>query len=218
MEKSRDETKDEVGVLGELTQLQYAWTVWENWQGPSAKGAEEEKQYLQNMQQIAEFGNLIDFWEVWNGIPHADPGELFYGPQGTQQTLYFLVIMCSVVINQQSVHINGVCVFRSGVHPRWEDALNASGGEFSTTLKQPSKDDIKRKWDKLVIRTIGGIYTHASNVTGLRVVDKFRGGEQNYKFEIWVDEAGTAKAVQDKLAKELAGTLNERVNYYPHSK
>ena len=84
MEKQRTAQDEEAAGLEGLTRLQYAWTVWENWQGDDAKGAEEEKQYLANMQRLAEFDNLISFWEVWHDLPHANPGQLFYGSSSSQ--------------------------------------------------------------------------------------------------------------------------------------
>ena len=69
------------------TRLEYDWMIWENWKGDTDKG---ESGYLSNMQSVAEFGNLIDFWRIWRIIPHADPGSFFVDPETFRQFQYHL--------------------------------------------------------------------------------------------------------------------------------
>jgi hypothetical protein len=61
------------------------------------------------------------------------------------------------------ITINGICVFRDGVKPIWEDPVNQKGGEFSTTLRKCSKERMKKYWNKLVLKTIGCEFKKAEN-------------------------------------------------------
>jgi len=77
MEKENGQ-EAEYRKLTELTKLEHNWAIWENWEGTRAKGGDKsEGQYLLNMQAVAEFNNLIDFWRVWNKLPYSDPGNFF---------------------------------------------------------------------------------------------------------------------------------------------
>ncbi len=80
---------EEEAKMKALTQLEYKWTIWENWKNvrPSPPGKSND-QYLQNMQAVAEFDNLIDFWRVWRAAPHANPGALFLDPDAHSQLQY----------------------------------------------------------------------------------------------------------------------------------
>jgi len=68
----------EESKLKELTRLKAVWVIWEQAQplDKTTKGQVEEE-YKKNLRQIAEFGDLITFWQLWNKIPHSNPAELF---------------------------------------------------------------------------------------------------------------------------------------------
>jgi hypothetical protein len=78
----KEETKEieetELKQMKELAKLKYIWIVWEQFAGgdKSQKGL-VEKEYMDNMQVIGEFGDLITFWQYWNSIPHANPADCF---------------------------------------------------------------------------------------------------------------------------------------------
>jgi len=82
----RDSEAEDV-KMKELTKLTAKWVIWENWRiiGRGKGGEKGESQYLANMQKIAEFDNLIDFWKIWNALPHADPANLFLDPAAEKQ-------------------------------------------------------------------------------------------------------------------------------------
>jgi hypothetical protein len=67
-------TKD-IEEMQAKAKLRYKWVIWENWQKQST--GEESKEYVSNMQPVAEFDNAISFWQVWNAVPHADPSHYF---------------------------------------------------------------------------------------------------------------------------------------------
>jgi hypothetical protein len=77
--------EDEERIIS-LTKLGYTWVIWENWQRGDT--AESEKDYISNMQQIAEFDNLVSFWQLWNTIPHANPSNYFMDCENLKQKQY----------------------------------------------------------------------------------------------------------------------------------
>jgi len=76
----------EIKEMIEKTKLEYTWAIWENW---SFEKEELSKDYLKTMQALAKFDNLIDFWQLWNTLPHSDPGKIFIQPGTSQQLQYF---------------------------------------------------------------------------------------------------------------------------------
>ena len=86
----------EEAKLKELTKLRATWTVWEQMQSidKSQKG-QVEKEYMANLQEVGEFDNIVSFWQLWNIIPHSDPGKFFVtyddSKQGLVQPVYVLL-------------------------------------------------------------------------------------------------------------------------------
>ena len=86
--EGKEEVKQtEENEMKELTKLKYIWVVWEQLQGTdkTQKGL-VEKEYMENMQGVGEFGNLISFWQCWHAIPHANPANCFTYYDDEQQT------------------------------------------------------------------------------------------------------------------------------------
>lgn len=76
--------------IKKLTKLQFEWALWENYdtmEGMSAK-SQTQQDYLANIRSIGEFNNLISFWQLWNSLPHADPGNFFTCLDEKKATLY----------------------------------------------------------------------------------------------------------------------------------
>jgi hypothetical protein len=68
----------------EKYKLKHKWNLWEQWENIGAKMKSED--YLENMQVVGTFDNLVDFWRVWNHIPHALPSNYFYNVENKTQT------------------------------------------------------------------------------------------------------------------------------------
>jgi len=56
------------------TKLSSRWSIWEHWDDDKDR---PEEAYLRNMQSVASFDNWIDFWRIWNVLPHATPTVYF---------------------------------------------------------------------------------------------------------------------------------------------
>ena len=65
--------------LTTLTALKYNWAIWEHWQGVEVKAVKGQsvEDYKSNLKSIAGFDNIVFFWQLWNHLPHADPGNFF---------------------------------------------------------------------------------------------------------------------------------------------
>jgi len=69
---------NEESELKSMTKLKYKWVLWEQLQGEEkAQKGLVQKQYMENLQEVAEFDNLISFWQLWNTVPHANPANCF---------------------------------------------------------------------------------------------------------------------------------------------
>ena len=67
--------KAEESKIISRAKLTYEWVIWEHWQnlgGKTIKGQTAED-YKKDLKQVAEFDNLITFWQMWRCLPHADP-------------------------------------------------------------------------------------------------------------------------------------------------
>lgn len=60
------------------TKLAATWTLWAHFQGGERDPKlQQEKDYMQNLQQISDVDNLVSFCQVWNNLPHGNPAGCF---------------------------------------------------------------------------------------------------------------------------------------------
>lgn len=161
MEKRTEEDEKLAG----MTKLECKWVIWENWKSVRPAAA-SKTDYLQNMQAIAEFDNVIDFWRVWRTVPHADPSLFFMDPDTKGQAQYVSQIATKyrIEIKADWVRVVGLSIFRAPVLPTWEDTENREGGEFSASVTGLKKSQLRDIWHQLVVRIVGGSYPYGKNV------------------------------------------------------
>ena len=77
-EKYEEPLSKELGIGHE-------WVLWEqytkaepNHQRGGGHGVQDSKAYLNTMQKIGCFNDIISFWQMWNFIPHKDLKHFFY--------------------------------------------------------------------------------------------------------------------------------------------
>lgn len=91
--------------------------------------------------------------------------------------------------------IRGYAVFRDGVTPEWEHAVNAVGGEFLLRVHDAAQlDDV---WRDLLCACVGG--AHGGAIVGVRCMRK----HPQPKLEVW-HAAGGAEGVRALLDAQLA--------------
>mmetsp|Transcript_79370 Transcript_79370/g.157266 ORF Transcript_79370/g.157266 Transcript_79370/m.157266 type:complete len:245 (-) Transcript_79370:79-813(-) len=177
--------------------LRYTWTIWEQiMQSSDAKTA----QYSDATHRVASFGTVKGFWKYWNHLPQ--PSELLDGKKFVRET----------GDNTRSV-VDALMVFRDGIRPEWEDAVNASGGHFQFQLKaQLGGGAIDEYWNNIVLGMIGGSVEPADMITGIRLVDKL--GQQrtsSIRIEVWFSNFEETERV-DLLQRNLERCMNTRLD------
>jgi translation initiation factor 4E len=119
------------GDPGQLTAddkhpLEHAWVIW--YDSRRLHTAKAENTWLENLQTVAIFNTVEDFWSTYNHIKR--PADLEFGA---------------------NYHM-----FKEGVKPMWEDEANKKGGKWVMTLN--AKEDSSRLdelWELLLLSIIG---------------------------------------------------------------
>lgn len=105
--------------------LKGRWVFWEHFEDVSGGVKDRTKGYMNTMQKVAWFNDLISFVNVWQNIPHSDVANYFYDKNRTDQSVPLLKL------EDTQRRINAISVFKKGIEPTWEDVINTQGGDFS---------------------------------------------------------------------------------------
>lgn len=176
--------------------LRYTWTIWEQiMQSSDTKAA----QYSDATHRVASFGTVKQFWKYWNHLPQ--PSELLDGKKFVRETA-----------DSRSV-VDALMVFREGIKPEWEDAVNSSGGHFQFQLKAGLGGGvIDEYWNNIVLGMIGGTIEPAEMITGARLVDKLQQARTAaVRIEVWFSNFDDTEKV-DLLQKSLEKCMTSRLD------
>lgn len=175
--------------------LRYTWTIWEQIMQPNdAKAA----QYSDATHRVASFGTVKQFWKYWNHLPQ--PSELLEGKKFVRETA-----------ESKSV-VDALMVFREGIKPEWEDAVNASGGHFQFQLKAALGGGvIDEYWNNIVLGMVGGTIEPSEMITGARLVDKTQQRMAFVRVEVWFSTFDDTEKV-DLLQKNLERCMTTRLD------
>ncbi|CAK9102791.1 unnamed protein product [Durusdinium trenchii] len=122
--------------------LEQKWVLWEQL-GLSA-AQRDSSQYSQATQHIATLETIKGFWKYWNHMPQ--PSFLLEGKK-------FLRINK----DDSRMVVDALMLFKDGIRPEWEDAVNATGGHFTYQLKAALGGGlIDEIWNNTVLSLIGG--------------------------------------------------------------
>jgi translation initiation factor 4E len=176
--------------------LRYTWTIWEQiMQSSDAKAA----QYSDATHQVASFSTVKGFWKYWNHLPQ--PSELLDGKKFVRET------------NDTRSVVDALMLFREGIKPEWEDAVNASGGHFQFQLNQNKGGGlIDEVWNNIVLGLIGGTVEPADMITGVRLVDKLNQPRApSVRIEVWFSNFEDTEKV-DALQRNLEKCMTTRLD------
>mmetsp|Transcript_29964 Transcript_29964/g.95624 ORF Transcript_29964/g.95624 Transcript_29964/m.95624 type:complete len:239 (-) Transcript_29964:123-839(-) len=176
--------------------LRYTWTIWEQiMQSTDAKAA----QYSDATHRVASFSTVKGFWKYWNHLPQ--PSELLDGKKFVRETA-----------DSRSV-VDALMVFREGIKPEWEDAVNASGGHFQFQLKASlGGGTIDEYWNNIVLGMIGGTIEPAEMITGVRLVDKLsQQRSASIRIEVWFSNFDDTEKV-DLLQRNMEKCMTTRLD------
>lgn len=177
-------------------QLRYTWTIWEQiMQSQDSKAA----QYSDATHRVASFSTVKNFWRYWNHLPQ--PSELLDGKKFVRETA-----------DSRNV-VDALMVFREGIKPEWEDAVNATGGHFQFMLKPNlGGGTIDEYWNNIVLGMIGGTIEPADMITGVRLVDKLnQRGPAGLRLEVWFSNWDDTEQV-DALCKSLEKCMTTKLD------
>lgn len=177
--------------------LRYTWTIWEQiMQATDAKAA----QYSDATHRVASFSTVKGFWKYWNHLPQ--PSELLDGKKFVREA----------ADSTRNV-VDALMVFRDGIKPEWEDAVNASGGHFQFQLKASlGGGTIDEYWNNIVLGMIGGTIEPAEMITGIRLVDKLtQARSASIRIEVWFSNFDDTEKV-DLLQRNLEQCMTTRLD------
>mmetsp|Transcript_29781 Transcript_29781/g.67459 ORF Transcript_29781/g.67459 Transcript_29781/m.67459 type:complete len:237 (+) Transcript_29781:107-817(+) len=176
--------------------LRYVWSIWEQiMQSADTKATP----YSDATHRVASFSTVKGFWKYWNHLPQ--PSELLDGKKFVRETG-----------DSRSV-VDALMVFREGIKPEWEDAVNASGGHFQFQLKVSlGGGTIDEYWNNIVLGMIGGTIEPADMITGVRLVDKLcQQRSASIRIEVWFSNFDDTEKV-DLLQKNLERCMTTRLD------
>jgi hypothetical protein len=81
--------------------------------------------------------------------------------------------------------VDGLFMFKQGVEPKWEDALNQKGSDIWCELPGLDSASIDRFWRGLLFALIGENFPHHEYITGFRILDRMK-KHRSIKFELWI--------------------------------
>lgn len=145
--------------------LKRSWLFW--FYKPNKKDYSEAA-FMQALEKIGEeFDTVQAFWQYFANLPKVTQLE-----------------------SRECFHM-----FRLGVEPKWEDAENASGGQWQFKV---NADVAQEMWKHLLFATVGENCADADDICGLTAKGGFRGSSVN--FMVW--HKNTEKQAQMKESLE----------------
>lgn len=182
--------------------LRHKWALWIQVETDMRKQGGD---YKDSTKSLVTFDSIESFWSVFNNVPQ--PSQFLLGPPLTVTGL--------------TAPINSLMLFREGVHPEWEDAVNRDGGHFQYHWKTSSIEpaQLDEYWNNLVLAVIGntieaeGEFADTPIIQGLRFVDKRNatGKQAGLRVEIWFSRAVDSRHLQkvkSKLEKSMVLRLD----------
>ena len=178
------------------TPLNSGWSIWEH--RKQGNKMTSDAAYLSGIARVADFRTIQGFWQYWNQLPL--PSEFFTNEKGQRRTF-------------EDRQLEGLSVFREGISPTWEDAMNADGGEWfiRSSGSQLSVRQLDEYWEQIVLGMIGETLDPGCEVCGARVVDKSKSRGPAYRLELWFrrNEGKIGEDIKSRLSSCL-GEVKER--------
>jgi hypothetical protein len=104
-------------------------------------------------------------------------------------------------------------LFKTGIQPAWEDEVNGKGGDFCYKMMETNNmDTINKAWEDLILDIITKQFPFVEEITGARILDKSRAGQEQFRIEVWTkfsdqhSEAG--KAMYSYIDTNYVSKLN----------
>eukprot|EP00667_Euglena_gracilis_P021452 EG_transcript_23493 len=152
--------------------LEHTWVIWYD---SRRLHLQNPNDWFGNLQTVAVFGTVEDFWSTYNHIKRPTDLE-----------------------NGSNYHM-----FKQGVKPMWEDPANEKGGKWTLTLT--SKEDINRldeMWESLLLSMIGEYLDDGSTEAGKDFQSQICGAvlsrrKQGPRISVWTRDRENMPALKN---------------------
>ncbi|KAK9805822.1 hypothetical protein WJX73_004238 [Symbiochloris irregularis] len=150
---------------------------WTLWFDPGS-GKTTTSSWGQTLMPVYSFQTVEDFWCLFNNI--KPPSWL---PTGSDFHL-----------------------FKSGIEPKWEDPMNAKGGQWTLSIAKgrDAKAELDKHWLDGLLACIGEQFTEGDDICGIVVNLRARSD----RISLWTRTAANEQ-VQMSLGKELRQFLGD---------
>eukprot|EP00747_Dinoflagellata_sp_TGD_P167294 gnl/TRDRNA2_/TRDRNA2_191417_c0_seq1.p1 gnl/TRDRNA2_/TRDRNA2_191417_c0~~gnl/TRDRNA2_/TRDRNA2_191417_c0_seq1.p1 ORF type:complete len:239 (+),score=54.84 gnl/TRDRNA2_/TRDRNA2_191417_c0_seq1:151-867(+) len=177
--------------------LRHTWVIWE--QIMQSNDPKASQQYSDATHRVASFDTVKTFWKYWNHLPQ--PSELLDGKKFVREQ------------NDTRSIVDALMVFRDGIKPEWEDAVNAAGGHFQFQLRPNlGGGAIDEYWNNIVLGMIGSTIEPADMITGVRLVDKLgQNRTASIRIEVWFSNFDDTEKV-DLLQRNLEKCMTTKLD------
>lgn len=176
----------------DLIPLENVWVLWEH-------GGSNQSNWKDHMKQLGSFSTVQDFWRYINHVPK--PSQIFYDGDSKKR------------VGPDKKTVASFSLFKRGIVPEWEDAMNLTGGEWyiRSTLES---DVLNAYWQNLIIAVVGETMEPGKIgqdvINGARVVDKGRvGGIAMFRLELWIRSRDND--VKEKVRAKLVEMITDGV-------
>lgn len=188
-------TETPTADVGDKHPLENGWVIWYDSRRLQAQNPND---WFGNLQTVAVFNTVEDFWSTYNHIKR--PTDLEFG---------------------SNYHM-----FKKGVKPMWEDPANEKGGKWVMTLT--AKEDVNRMdemWELLVLSMIGEYLDDGSTDSGKdtqsqicgAVLARRKGGP---RISIWTrdrENVAALKNIGSRLRSIMKISEKTQLEYQSHA-
>eukprot|EP01122_Echinamoeba_exundans_P012293 TRINITY_DN5097_c0_g1_i1.p1 TRINITY_DN5097_c0_g1~~TRINITY_DN5097_c0_g1_i1.p1 ORF type:complete len:481 (-),score=92.97 TRINITY_DN5097_c0_g1_i1:37-1479(-) len=145
---------------------------------------QQQNDYSERLKPLGTFSTVQEFWRYWNNLHVAD-----------------------FPIN------SNLRVFKQGIHPSWEDPINAHGGKWLIEVPQHKST---QAFMLTVLALIGEQFSHSDEICGAVFSVRSIGNRIN----VWNKNAHDNKPVLEKCEEDLRAALKpvqlKDFRYQPH--
>eukprot|EP00668_Euglena_longa_P002490 GGOE01002904.1.p1 GENE.GGOE01002904.1~~GGOE01002904.1.p1 ORF type:complete len:216 (+),score=59.51 GGOE01002904.1:30-650(+) len=186
---------DTTADLGDKHPLESTWVIWYD---SRRLHQQNPKDWFGNLQKVAVFGTVEDFWSTYNHIKR--PTDLEFG---------------------SNYHM-----FKQGIKPMWEDAANEKGGKWVITLQ--AKEDLSRLddlWELLLLSMIGEYLDDGSTESGKDIQSQICGAvfsrrKAGHRISVWTRDRENQPALKNvglRLRTILKLSDKTQIEYQSHA-
>eukprot|EP00999_Lentomonas_sp_LEN2_P000504 NODE_1506_length_832_cov_98.148936_g1458_i0.p1 GENE.NODE_1506_length_832_cov_98.148936_g1458_i0~~NODE_1506_length_832_cov_98.148936_g1458_i0.p1 ORF type:complete len:204 (+),score=42.83 NODE_1506_length_832_cov_98.148936_g1458_i0:94-705(+) len=182
-----ENTTQAVDLTGNTEGKHKLQNAWEIWYDSRKLQMQNPDNWFANLQAVALFNTVEDFWRTYNHIKH--PTDIEHGA---------------------NYHF-----FKKGIKPMWEDPANEAGGKWTTTLN-PKDTRLDEYWELLLLAMIGEyLDPEGQDMICGAVLSRRKAGPRISVWTKQADDEEGLKALGSRI-KELLDMTTSTWEFQPH--